>query len=424
MRLINPLKLIFYAVGILRGIKIYRFVQKMHPEISVILNEGSFGHTITVLDILSRGYDPHKINVIVIQTELFNDYLKEIFSVNINYVEYNPIAKKLKFNNHYQIIEGMGVKFVVGALGSLKPSLQYIPHGSLVYRFYNFSKIIPKFFSEKDGRLVPFNTFINHKDLIRLSPSHKRKLNKDNVDLINKKIISKSGDGYSGIISLLIRKKQSFYSNQHDKLRDCDDEEKYVDIAKYFSNKGYVVLISGDTDYNLFSGINNIYDFNILGVNAQLLNIFCLSESSLVICQHSGPIHLANTCNVPLVISDALPFWQGSANNNDLIVHKRLYDYKLSKYLSYKEIKDQYLSLLYGDYDVINSPNLKIQDSLNTDIIAAAEEILERKQNSKLSDAENELISQYFEVIPQDTLAYIRKTRPPIRVLERDLTSN
>jgi putative glycosyltransferase (TIGR04372 family) len=423
MKFINPLKIFFYVIGMIRGYYAVKLIVEKFPEISIILNESSFGHTVTILDVLSRGYYPHNINVLVIETDKFNDYLKELFSDNVNFVQYTPLTKILKFSDAYQSIEGMGVSFCAGVISSLKSGSQHLLHGSSLYRFYNTNKTIPKYYSEKAHKLIKFNTFVNHKDLINNSKQLNRKLFQATINSINNKICNIVGDDYAGIITILIRKKQTDYTYQHDKLRDCDDENKYVDIAKYFSSKGYVVLVSGEANYRLYSKIDNVLDHHAISISKKLLNIFCLSESSLVICQHSGPVHLANTCNVPLVIADALPLWQGSANNNDLIVHKRFYDNNRCTYLSYSDIKEHYNSLFYGDYNLLDSLFLRIEGSKKSDIIHAVEEILTSKNVSILNDEEIDFIESYFDILPDDTLAHIKKTRPPMSVLKREFLS-
>ena len=80
-----------------------------------------------------------------------------------------------------------------------------------------------------------------------------------------------------------------------------------------------ILIADNDKDHDMFNDLNYI-EKNLM---VQKEGISLVQHAKFYICQHSGPVNLCNVLDVPVYITEGLPWWQGTYSKSDLILFKK-----------------------------------------------------------------------------------------------------
>ena len=138
-------------------------------------------------------------------------------------------------------------------------------------------------------------------------------------------------------------------------------------------SNNYNTIIAEDNIYTNFKELDNSLNFSYIDCDKDLLNLYLLTQCSLLISQQSGAHILANSVGIPVILCEAYPFYLGTFKSNDVILFKKII-YK-EKYLSLNDIIINHSDLIYGKIP----DNSEYQIEFNTE-----EEILNAVQRKKI----------------------------------------
>lgn len=329
----------------------------------------SFGHQIIGYDYYSRLYYPNKISLILIFHKRNNPFLNLCFQ---NFECFIFKSKIIRNSNNF--ICGIIKKLFILILNffSLFRDI-FILNQFSIYKTLNNprAKILKNYnkskndFIDYDSNLTGYYFLIKNK--IGVKPSLNSKITQD----INSAILKYYPNfKINKFVCLLLRKSRSL--NYYDSFRDAGDQSRFVKSIKQFSDNGYSIVASGETDENIFRDIPGFISSDKINrmnnMNYHILNLFFLLNCRQLICQHSGPYIICNSANIPCTIVDSFPFFHGSYNPDDKIMLKKI-SYK-GKILSLDELLNNHKFVFYGKcnkedgYDALDSTEDEIYKTI------------------------------------------------------------
>jgi putative glycosyltransferase (TIGR04372 family) len=375
-------------------------------ELVCILYHRSFGHQIVSCEWTSRLFWPNKISFIEILMPGNNKYLSGCYE---NFDVYR--CKFLLFKNKpvHGLMLYKQLKLVIGIISLLK-NKNLLIDTRLVYKTLSLASS-PTYAGNDsaDDKVIYSNIsgffrLINNKvgAVSKLSDGLreevKRKINRSNSNFLIKPFVT-----------ILLRDKESASPYWISHIRNPSDQNSYVRTVKYLTGAGFNVLGVGETNPDIFRDIAGFYSREDFDVDYHLLNLYALSECAYFIGQHSGPVYYADAVGIPVLLTDVMPLWQGTANSNDLLLYKVFVEKKTGKELSLFDICEKYEDLFYG----INLEDFTTRDNTELEILESVKNLI---YGIKKPDYES-MLSRFHKKIPPDTLAYITKNRVPPCIL-------
>lgn len=414
-------KFVFFFVGLIRGLFRGFKHPKSDPNLVSFLNEPSFGHKITCLDYLARLFPREKIQLYVLVNSKINLYLFDLYREYIDTVFIYPYSGKYNSFRRCVPAESLGIKKGIQLAFIIRSVEFFIPHPVTLYRAMNneYEKMLVYQFSDNKIK-VPYETFYSHSFLLDHIKLDRFGLRKADLNAVYQAVRESIPEASDKIISFIFRNDGSKHLTFHDRIRDSGPVKNYIESVKYLSSKGYAVLLFGDIDFSEFQGIKNVIEASNLNCNQDLLNIFSLTDSYFIVCQHSGPIHLANVASVPAVLTDFLPLWQGSCGTKDIFVPKNFYVRDGMRLISLRTIFSKYKDLFFGGYD--QYPEIEIGSSLQEDITGAVVEMENQLQEIGEYQPDPNLLANYRRMIPANSIHAYRKNRISNQLLKKDFS--
>jgi|GEM_PF-6068336 len=413
-------KFFFFLIGLLRGFRnAYKSIGKSRVIYSII-SENSFGHKVTQLDYLARMYKNERVKLfVVVDDKEVNSYLFELYCY---YFEYNYI---MTFSSRYKLsrkasgAEKMGIVRGIIIFSTFTKENFLIPCAISLYRVLNPFEIKMSVYDFNKSILTKYETFYSHQILLDLIQLEKFGLDKKNINIVQEFIYAKTNNK-GKIVSFLFRNDAHKHVNKHDQLRDSGMIENYKKSIDLLVAKGYNILIDGVDFNDDFFSCSNVINIRSTSFDKKLLNIFMLTMSEFLVCQHSGPLHLANIARVPLVISDFLPLWQGSCGKNDIFVPKKFY--KQNTLISLRDIFTSYEPLFFGAYD--QYPDIEIKPSDPEEIYEAVAEMegVISGRDEHFPEIKQKLLEEYHKYVPAHSLHAYRGNRISYHLLKREFS--
>ena len=214
----------------------------------------SFGHQIVGFDYYSRAYYPYKVSLIFIIHKRNNPYLHLCFQ-NIDCVTFKSrffgnkqnlfcsIYKKI-FNflmivsiiyDKYHIVEHLNVYKIL-----TNPKVKQL-------RNYNYTK----------DDLVEYQTNLTgYYYLLKNNIGTSPKLENDLKAKIEKNILKLYPNfNKNKFVCIILRNSRSL--NYYDSFRDSGDQNRFRKSLKYFSDQGYSIVSSGESEEKIFEDIPN-----------------------------------------------------------------------------------------------------------------------------------------------------------------------
>ena len=226
-------------------------------------------------------------------------------------------------------------------------------------------------------------------------------------------------------ITILLREKGKG-GTLDDSFRCSGPQENYLPAVREMVAAGYNVLGTGETVHGKFKDEPGYYSLRDVDVPGPVLNLFALMRCSLFVGQQSGPHILPNSCAIPCLICDAMPYRIGTFIAEDIILFKELRRKSDGKLLSYVDVFRDHPDLAYG-YNFA-AKGIEIEPNTPEDILAATREALALLRGENPVGPEEADLIERFRLLPEErmTLRYHR-TRPPLFMLRRlkdQLTEN
>ena len=318
----------------------------------------SFGHQIIAYDYFSRIYYPNKITLVLILHPRNNPYLHYCYT-NLDTLIFKSIILG-NSQNIYCSTYKKTFSFFLSLFSTFNNKFAILDHLS-VYKTLNNQnlKTLKSYDSNKD-KVTEYETnttgyYYLLKNDIGKSPSLSNDLTKKIEKEIMKIYPNFNPDNF---VCLLLRRARSL--NYYDSMRDAGDQTRFIKSLNKLSSQGYYITTSGETNESIFEKIQNFISSEVLVKNTSLdyylLNLYFLTKTKLLICQHSGPSIICNSKKIKTIVIDSFPFFHGSYNAEDKIMFKKV-SFN-NKILSFKEILLNHKDLLYGKCNKKDGYNL------------------------------------------------------------------
>lgn len=269
-----------------------------------ILWNGSFGHTISSLDAYARLVYPEQSYVIHISHKRSNEFLCDLYP-HLKSLVIRP-GKNLYFSYRSGRIIYNVVR-LIAKLSAVWPKIRIYDRATL----YSLLKSGPTHFisgDDKDDALTNYNNITGWGFLVKHRPIPLNLLPQVR--------------GFDDYCVFHLRYKGVSLDKPGDYLRNPGEILNYVKLAHYILDNSYVknvVVISDNLIWEeKFMGIKGVHVLK--PQKAEGLSL--IQNSQFYVCQHSGPVNLCNVCDVPVLVLDALPWWQGTYSRRDLILYK------------------------------------------------------------------------------------------------------
>lgn len=318
----------------------------------------SFGHQIIGYDYFSRIYYPNKVSLILIVHPRNNPYLDYCYK-NLDTVIFKSIILG-NSQNIFCLTYKRTLSFMLSVFSIFNTKFTILNHLS-IYKTLNNQNItsLKSYDSEKD-KIVEYETnTTGYYYLLKYNIGKPPSLNLEIIEKIEleiKKIYPNFNS--NNFVCLLLRRARSL--NYYDSMRDAGDQTRFIKSLKKLSSQGYFITTSGETNESIFENIKNFISSKLLvnktSLNYYLLNLYFLTKTKLLICQHSGPSVICNSKKINTVVIDSFPFFHGSYNAEDKIMFKKV-SFN-NNILPFNEILLNHRDLLYGKCNKKDGYNL------------------------------------------------------------------
>ena len=301
----------------------------------------SLGMQQVCYDSLSRLYNPGELLIIeFLHKPRNNYYLSENYCEAIDFIRWSGILVPERFSVTRRIA------FLVQV--SLKLILAF-DHKRYVIDPYQITKMLTQTTEKLKTRGHDNNALENYIDYTGYNflitgtgrctqpAKHIKKIYADLKSISRLK-------SYSKICVLLLRGKGVSGNSYIDSIRDAGPHSNYRKCIEYLGSEGYAVFALGETDDDEFAMLDNyipIHSCSEFGPIGRI-EIALLTQCDLMICQHSGPPIICDSNNVPVLLCDSMPLWQGRFGKKSLILAKQIWYHntklKIKEVLKNKEV--------------------------------------------------------------------------------------
>ena len=364
----------------------------------------SFGHQVVGYDWAARLYWPNKVSLIEIIQPKNNKYLSSCY-LNFDSYGYNGIFYKEKYSNG--LIVYRLLRFWIGLICAVNDKSSVIDFRT-IYRTLSpvpFGKKICIGTDQADKK-CEYSSTIGRFQLLRAESGPRPNIPpglKQNVEELIRKKYPKFFD--KPFITILLRKKEVDSTVWVSRERTPKNQKNYRKAVKFISDMGYNIVGTGETDPEFFNDINGYFDLNNIGIEYGLINLYLMSECTHFIGQQSGPITYINSVGIPSLLTDFLPHWSGTANCQDMILHKVFLDDAGKNEISLQDMLLNYRDLFYA----VGVNRHIVRDNTEDEILLAVKEFL----SADTDPAYTNKLANYHRNIPSDTVAHYSKNRVP-----------
>lgn len=370
---------------------------------------GSFGNSFLVLDFAARLYDGNQISLVMVRDPGQNAYLPSMFRKNmtlywVGTMGFNPytVAAVLR-TLVYVLCRFLGRASVI-EWQTLHYTLAHIPER--VTGSEERDRLLPTPY-DKSGYVYLLEQGIGTQP--GLPP-----------DLIErcKSYIAARYPGFFDrpFITLLLRAKGQDDPELSTRYRSSGPMENYRAAVAHAISRGYHVVGAGETQNSAFADVPGFFDLGEVPGAPGLLNLFLLSHCALFWGQHSGPVVVANSCGIPCLITDALPYCSGTfgSGGKDIVLYKPLTLRGENAPLDMVELYTLHQDLAHG-YGFARK-GVTIGFSGDSDILKAMAEALDRLSSPAPADV-LALAEKWRDLIEPSMLVRFQSSRPPEFIL-------
>ena len=309
-----------------------------------------FGHIVNQIDFFQRLIQEPKIFVLVTKMSLDAAIVDYFISPRSRIVLVAVPAKTTRIGRFFAALRLKLISVVLLFIATNR----FIANGDFVYRVALLregkSKIVDPAGSSKRMRYyAPVYQKHLHRTIVNPDLVRSKMFKTESVSLIKELLGS---EAHGRIVGLKLRKVIYSTNNYHDTGRNSSALEDYRWLIEHLTAKGYFVLLDPPHEYKEWHSrdVVNIASFGVR--EAGLLRLYLLTRSFAVLQPHSGPVHLCNICDVPNIVIDSFPFWQGTWSERDFIVPRTILDLDTGhEILLSKAIKSN-RDVFLGKYDL------------------------------------------------------------------------
>jgi putative glycosyltransferase (TIGR04372 family) len=384
----------------------------------------SFGHTVSGIDFTSRLFYPNRIALIYLPSRRTNSYLAHCFEHNVDPFVYSSIIppRSTICDRPRATVLRVLLHLVLSIKGRTDPwaSASALTSPQLIdpwasYKALGLANNQLLVGREGPDVLDPTPDWTGYIRLLREQIGERPRLPQHMADTVRAAIVALEPAFFERPFAVLLLRGKGRGEVFDTAFRDAGPHENYLPAVELLTARGYHVAPQGETAPETFSHVPGFFDLRACACPPELLNLFLLSEASLFIGQQSGPMVLASSCRIPVVLCDALPHRLGTFLDDDLVLFKTLRDAE-GRALSLDEIYLDRSELAFGcgfaAGGVVIGPNTPDQ------IVDAVRERLDLIEGRIDPTAEEEELCGRFRSLlsPRMMIAY-QGTRPPLAML-------
>lgn len=383
--------------------------------IMYVLSGWSFGHSIAGLDYAARLYYPHRISLIFILHQDSNEYIPQCFKHNIDVFIYRGVMglhKKVMDTSRYHIL-----RFILLLLSGLTNKFQVIENSN-IYKTLSLAGNKLMMGNEEKGMLERAVDWTGYVRLLRDGIGVKPCLSKILEDRCYNSIIKVYPRFFDKPFVTLLLREKGRKGDLSTAFRCVGSQQNYCQAVEFLTANGFNVIGTGETDHSHFKKIKGYYSFDDIYIPRKLMNLFLLMNCRLFVGQQSGPHVLPNSCGIPCLICDAMPYRIGTFCKDDIILFKHLKERKTGKMLSIVDVFKNHQDLAYG-YNFAKK-DIEILSNTSEEILEAVKEchaIINGKFH--LSDEDRKLCDQFQKLPAEGMTIRYQGNRIPFYVLHK-----
>lgn len=192
------------------------------------------------------------------------------------------------------------------------------------------------------------------------------------------------------------------------------DIKTYIGAMKKVVDNGYSSIKVGSHSYTKIDNISGVIDYTHSGIRSDFLDIYLLSKCKLFVGSDSGLSSVPIFFRRPLFIPNALSVIEFYVfmTPESMCIPKKLYSYKLNRYLYFSEMFNLLINGRENMRDKIRVGELKYIDNTEMEITNSTQEMIEKIDNIwKTREDEKALEEKYWDIIKKSKIGfeYIKK---------------
>jgi len=212
------------------------------------------------------------------------------------------------------------------------------------------------------------------------------------------------------LVSLYLRKNR-------DDFRGTEPMAYRGAIERIIANGG-AVLCGGDYDpHETFGNIKGLLGYSDFSCERELCDFFFLTQCKFLICTLSGPFTIAETFNVPVLVTNSALFSSFGRRENQHFLYKKFKRKGTGQILGASELFSPPIADFTDANEFINA-GLEPIDNDSDEILKAVEEMIVRYVELREIREDKELIEKFKKLQPENTGAKLSPAKPVMNYLE------
>lgn len=380
----------------------------------------SFGHTVLGFDYIARLYHPQRISVIHLPHKRSNMLTGDCFP-QLDTLVFKSAVLPHSLSFTCDNVRYRTVRALLLIVNAFQQSF-HIPEHLNFYSILSLAKGQYMVGNEETDQLAPTTDHSGYVRLLHLGIGQPLELSAEKRQECTeaaKSVIPGFGD--RPFVTVLLRGK-GHGGPFDDANRCCGNQQNYRGTIQEIVNRGYTVILTGESDSEAFAGIDGCYPGNLIPVSAPLLNLFLTSECAFFIGQQSGPHVVPNAAGNPCLILDAWPHRLGTFSQADRILFKPLLQEADNRALTFKEIYRDKPELAFG-YGYARN-RVRIGENSSEDLLATTREFLDDLEQVNVDqDTDRQLKEAFLGLTDPRMPIHYQKNLPPLFQLRAQASS-
>ena len=366
-----------------------------------ILWNGSLGHTVCSTDAFYRTIFPQKGLTIQVNHNRTNPYVSNIYeNSNLFLINLPSFIKSNKNQYSYGRILYNIVRAYLNFFSSLNPRL-YIYDRARVYSILHSENTNLKCGDLEHNKIVDYNNLTGWYFLMR-NKKINIELNKEVFSEFKYKELYRKIKNKSYVYITLRNKNESSLADDY--IRDAGPMNNYIEAIKFLSSKFDYIFLQMDLIDDSVKKINNLLIVNELFENEKefkINQIKLMSNAKFFIGQQSGPTNLAPIFQVPVLVLDGLPYWQGLIYKHDLCLFKNTY--LDGKKIVYEDLLNNHRDLVF--LFTYHQTKYQLVDNTEREILETVKYFYKQYETKIIDDKYVAMVSDIRENISHNYLA-------------------
>ena len=376
-------------------------------------NDHSFNRSVESIDFVSRLYFPHRISVVFFEQPGNNRYLPLCFDHNVD--AFNRPPRGTFFIPELHAIRHRSVWFWVSLWASMRRDAHVINSDS-VYLSTALAEGRLTASNEASKRAALYSDRTGYVRLLRDRIGRNPQLPADLLRQCRSAIEARHPQFFTRpLVTVMLRPKSTDQSHLNTEPRVADSQANYRPAIEHLAASGYHIAGIGEIDHGVFEGVPGYFSLEGIDLPSQLLELFLLMQCELFVGKQSGPHALLGSREVPCLICDAMPFWDGTLSDRDVILFKHIRDRKTDKRMSLVEaIRCPLRAYVTG----LEADEFEAEANTSDEILQAVVESVEMLRGRLVLTEEDRLLwSRFSALSASEVTLRRRRNRTSLHIL-------